>query len=63
MTQGKFSKEEATVCRESLKEIMDAFPKKKILDFFGHFNDLDLFLMAAQKAAPSEALAHPEEAS
>jgi hypothetical protein len=61
MTQGIFSKEEAKSCREALAELMKAFPKSKTLEFFGHFNDIDLFLMAAEKAAPNEQSARGEE--
>jgi len=54
MTQGKFSKEEATSVIEAMEEIMKAFPKSKAGEFIGHFNDLMLFLSAAKKAAPNE---------
>lgn len=54
MTQGKFSKEEAASCREALDEIMKAFPKTKVGEFVGPFNDLFLFLKAAKEAAPLE---------
>ena len=54
MTQGKFSKEECASCEDALKEIMEAMPKSKVVDFIGHFNDLFLFLTAAKAVAPSE---------
>jgi len=54
MTQGKFSKEEATSCEEALTEIMKSMSKSKAMDFIGHFNDLFLFLSACKKEAPSE---------
>ena len=54
MTQGKFSREEAESCREALDEVMKAFPKSKVGEFAGHFNDIFLFLGAAGKVAPSE---------
>ena len=54
MTQGKFSKEEAKSCSEALNEVMKAMPKSKAMDFIGHFNDIFLFLSAAEKAAPNE---------
>lgn len=31
-------------------EIMEAFPKSKVLDFIGHFNDLLLFLSGVEKS-------------
>ena len=54
MTQGKASKEEAKSCNEALEEIMKAFPKSKVPDFFGHFNDIALFLNACEESLPSE---------
>lgn len=53
-TQGKFVKAEAQNVIDAAKEIMDAFPKTKKLEFIGHFNDLFLFLEAAKKAAPTK---------
>jgi len=52
MAQGEFTKEEAKETEDALQEIMEAFPKKKALDFIGHFNDVFLFLAAAKQAAP-----------
>lgn len=54
MAQGEFTKEEAQACDACLKEIMESFPRKKCLDFIGHFNDIFLFLAAAKKIAPNE---------
>ena len=54
MTQGKASKEEAASCSEALDEIMKALPKSKATELIGHFNDLFLFLSAAEKVLPSE---------
>ena len=54
MTQGKFSKEEATATEEAVNEIMEAMPKTKVVEFIGHFNDIFLFLKAAKAAAPNE---------
>ena len=54
MTQGKFSKEEADASTEALDEIMKAFPKSKVGEFAGHFNDVLLFISACRKEAPSE---------
>ncbi len=39
----------AKECREALKEIMDVFPKKRVPEFFGHFNMLDLYLIEQVK--------------
>lgn len=55
MAQGEFTKEEADATIEALEEIMKAFPKSKAVDFFGHFNDVMLFVGAAKEAAPAEA--------
>jgi hypothetical protein len=54
MTQGKASKEEASASKEALEEIMKALPKKKAMDFIGHFNDLFLFIEACERVLPSE---------
>ena len=54
MTQGKFSKEEAENCTETLNEIMKNMSKNKVGEFIGHFNDIFLFLTAAKQAAPTE---------
>ena len=54
MTQGKFSKEEAKATKEAVEEVMKAFPKSKRSEFFGHFNDIMLFLDACEEAAPNE---------
>ncbi len=54
MAQGEFTKQEAIETIMSVKEIMRAFPKKKAPEFFGHFNDIILFLEAAKEAAPDE---------
>lgn len=53
--QGQFSKEEADETLKSMKEVMDAFPKKRTMEFIGHFNDIFLFLEAAKRSAPAEA--------
>lgn len=55
MAQGEFTKEEATETDMAVKELMDAFPKKRLGEFLGHFNDIFLFIRAAKNAAPSEA--------
>jgi hypothetical protein len=54
MTQGHFTKEEAQASNRALEEVMKAFSKSKLIDFFCHFNDLFLFIEAAERAAPSE---------
>lgn len=51
-TQGRFVKAEAQNVIDATKEIMDAMPKKKLMEFLGHFNDVLLFLEAAKRAAP-----------
>lgn len=54
MTQGEFTKEEATETEKALEELMKAIPKSKLPEFIGHFNDIFLFLSAAKKVAPNE---------
>ena len=48
MAQGEFTKEEA------VEEMFEGLSKKKQGDFLGHLNDIQMFLSAAQKAAPEE---------
>ena len=63
MTQGKFSKEEAKSCHEALDEVMKAFPKSKVGEFVGHFNDIFLFLDVCINEAPSEEKSEEEKSS
>jgi hypothetical protein len=51
MSQGDFTKANAQNAREAFGEIMKAFPKKKVPEFFGHFNEVALFLDAAERVA------------
>ncbi len=55
MAQGEFTKEEADATMEAIGEIAQTLSKKKKLEFFGHFNDIGLFIGAAKRAAPTEA--------
>jgi hypothetical protein len=52
MANDRFTKQEAQSVTEALEEIMKAFPKARVGNFIGHFNDLFLFLSAAKAAAP-----------
>ena len=54
MAQGEFTKEEATQTEEDFAEVFRSLSKKKQAEFFGHANDIFLFLDAAKKVAPSE---------
>jgi hypothetical protein len=54
MAQGEFTKEEATASLDGLSEMFKAIPKNKQGNFFGHLNDIALFLEAAKRAAPAE---------
>ena len=53
--QGEFTKEEADATMEALLEVGKALSKPKMREFFGHFNDIGLFIEAAKRAAPTEA--------
>ena len=55
MAQGEFTKEEAKETEDSFSEVFRALSKPKQREFFGHANDIWLFLAAAKTAAPSEA--------
>ncbi len=52
MSQGEFTKSEARETATAFKEVFNALPKTKQLNFIGHANDIYLFLSAAEKAAP-----------
>ncbi len=55
MAQGQFTKEEAQETQKALNEMFRALSAPKRQEFLGHFNDISLFLTAAQKVAPDEA--------
>lgn len=56
MAQGEFTKEEAAETKKAVEEVMKAFPKAAFFaEFIGHFNDIFLFLSAAEAAAPPAA--------
>ena len=54
MAQGEFTKQEAAATEEAFEELLGALPKSKKMQFFGHANDISLFLAAAKRAAPDE---------
>lgn len=54
MAQGQFTKEEAGETRKAVEEMFDALPKSKKSEYFGHLNDILLFIEAAKKQAPDE---------
>lgn len=53
-TIGKFVKSEAEACIELSKELLEAMPKKRQIEYLGHMNQLWLFLEAAKRAAPEK---------
>lgn len=54
MAQGEFTKEEAAAMITASNEVFKALSKPKQGEYFGHANDIFLFLKAAEKAAPKE---------
>ena len=54
MAQGEFTKQEASRTKEAVDEMFEAIPKSKRMGYIGHLNDIFLFLLAAEKAAPDE---------
>lgn len=54
MAQGQFTKQEADETSTAVSEIFKALPMKKQREFFGHWNDILLFIAAAKRAAPDE---------
>ena len=53
MAQGQFTKEEADETIKALDELYAGLSKPKQAQFFGHLNDIHLFLNAAKEAAPN----------
>lgn len=49
--QDEFSKPRAAIAAECADRIFGALPKPKKMEFAGEFNDLLLFIGAAEKAA------------
>jgi len=54
MAQGEFTKEEADETIKAFTEVFKALSKPKQVNFFGHANDIFLFLEAAKREAPNE---------
>ena len=54
MAQGEFTKQEIKFVRGAVQEIWEALTKNKRQEFFGHLNDIFLFLDAAEAAAPDK---------
>ena len=54
MAQGDFTKEEAKAVADIFKEVFEALPKRKQMEFIGHANDIYLFLAACEKNCRSE---------
>jgi len=54
MAQGEFTRQEAKATQEAVQEMWEALTKKKQFEFFGHLNDILLFLDAARIHAPNE---------
>jgi hypothetical protein len=52
MAQGEFTKEEAKRVQQIVEEVFEAISQKRRGHYFGHLNDIFLFLEAAEKAAP-----------
>ncbi len=54
MAQGQFTEEEAQETMDAFMEVVGALSKSKKGEFFGHANDIMLFLEAAKRAAPKK---------
>lgn len=52
MAQGDFTKAEAKESAKALNEIMKAMPKKRAMEYAGHFNDVFLFLRQCEMKCP-----------
>ena len=51
MAQGDFTKAEATETMKAVEELFNAVAKSKRVEYFGHLNDIMLFLEAAKREA------------
>ena len=56
MAQGEFNKQEIETVLLCVNELFEAIPKSKKTTYLGHLNDILLFLEAAKRVAPEEAL-------
>ena len=54
MAQGDFTKEEAKKTMDAVEEMYKALSKPKQADYFGHLNDILLFLEACGRKCPTE---------
>jgi len=54
MALGEFTKEEGKVVEEALKEMFDAIPKSRRMEYLGHLNEISLFISKAIQNAPNE---------
>jgi len=54
MAQGEFTKKEAEATEEAFDEVFKALSKPKQREFFGHANDIFLFLAACKRECPDE---------
>jgi hypothetical protein len=54
MAQGDFTKDEAAETIKAVDEMFKALSKPKQAEYFGHLNDISLFLEAAKRAAPQK---------
>jgi len=52
MSEERFTKQEASHVIDAVNDLFKAIPKKKNMDYIGHFNDIFLFLEAAARVAP-----------
>jgi len=53
MAQGDFTREEAQATIEAVNELFKALPKKRHINYFGHLNDILLFLEACKRECPA----------
>ena len=54
MPQGDFTKQEAKETEKAVEEMFKALSKPKQAEYFGHLNEIFLFLTTAAKHAPDE---------
>jgi hypothetical protein len=52
MAQGDWTKEEVENAEKAAQEIMEGMPKRRSIEYIGHFNDIFILLATAKEHAP-----------
>jgi len=52
MAIGEATKDESDVVKEAVGELFEAIPKTRRMEYFGHLNEIYLFIEATKKVLP-----------